>query len=109
MTEDSVLAMRKGSTEAIVVELYNPKTDLAIALTGYTDLKADAVDEDGTKVEIPLVTFQDAAAGHVKLSGWAEGAFTEGLWNLTIRAKNPAGEVVAYPKEGGLLQIEVFP
>lgn len=105
---NSVFPLRVGATPSILVELYDSATDLPINLTGLINLSAKAVEIDGDgEVAFPVVVIDSAANGRVKLSGYAADEFKPGLWDLTIRAVNPAGEHVAYPQEAGLLQIEV--
>lgn len=103
-----VFPQRVGATPSILIELYDAATDLPVNLTGFTSLSASAaqVDGEGT-VDFPVVVIDSATDGRVKLSGYAANAFTPGVWDVTIRAHNPAGEPVAYPQEAGLLQIEV--
>lgn len=103
-----VFPQRVGATPSILVELYDATTDLPVNLTGFTSLSASAAQVDGEgMVEFPTAVIDSAVDGRVKLAGYAANAFTAGVWDLTIRAVNPASEPVAYPQEAGLLQIEV--
>ena len=102
-----VLPLKLGSNPSILVQFYDPDTDLPINLAGATSVTASADPESGGSPIALTASVTDAANGKVRLDYSTAAFTTAGLYRLEVAFTSADGKKQIYPPEDGQLKLKL--